>query len=201
MWMLWSYYYVMIYLRKGNSHYYLLESLVGEIYGLRNRREQPGCRKKTSHKSFFPVTRLLELRGTQSVTQRMGFHLPITNDYLDVWDECCCCCPHNPLNLSGQPSMQRIRCVTADLSTNGVTPCRQFPWRNQLWVIISSSGPMRKWHVGKAVQETGYERRGVCVWSVAVQPGPFSAMSQAVGGLHSHTLIFLCAWPKSVIFL
>jgi hypothetical protein len=30
---------------------------------------------------------------------------------------------------------------------------------------------------------------------------PFSAMSQAVGGLHSHTLIFLCAWPKSVIFL
>jgi hypothetical protein len=87
--------------------------------------------------SFFPVTRLLELRGTQWVTQRMGFHLPITNDYLDVWDECCCCCPHNPLHLSGRPSIQRIRCVTRDLSTNGVTPCRQFPWRNQLCVIIS----------------------------------------------------------------
>jgi hypothetical protein len=151
---------------------------------------------------FFPVTRLLELRGTQSVTQRMRFHPPITNDYLDVWDEWYCCCPHNPLHLCGQPSMERIRCVTQDLSTNGVTPCRQFPWRNQLCVIISSSGPMRKWHVGKRSPETGFERRGVCVWSMAVQPGPF--LRHVTGGgwaAQPDTDIFVCVAQECNLLL
>jgi hypothetical protein len=94
----------------------------------------------------------------------MGFHLPITNDYLDVWDECCCCCPHNPLHLSGRPSVQRIQCVTRDLSTNGLTPCHQFPWRSQLCVIISSHRPMRKWHVGKrSPRNRLWEKRSMCV--------------------------------------
>jgi hypothetical protein len=140
-------------------------------------QEQPGCQKKTSHKSgefFFPVTRLQELHGTQSVTRRMGFHLPITNDYLDVWDECCCCCPHNPLHLSGQPSMQRIQCVTRDLSTNGVMQCHQFPWRSQLCVIISSCGPMSKWRVGKRRSRNRlWEKRSMCgAWLSSQAPSP-----------------------------
>ncbi len=30
------------------------------------------------------------------MTQRMGFHPPVTDDSVNDWDEWCCCCHHNP---------------------------------------------------------------------------------------------------------
>ncbi len=27
----------------------------------------------------------------------MGFHPPVLDDYIDVWDECRCCCHDNPI--------------------------------------------------------------------------------------------------------
>jgi hypothetical protein len=63
----------------------------------------------------------------------MGFHLSVTNDYLDVWDEYHCRCSHNPLHPSDQPSTQQIRVVTWDLSANGVMSRHQFLGRNWLW--------------------------------------------------------------------
>lgn len=68
----------------------------------------------------------------------MGFHPAITDDYLDVWDECCCCCPPNPLHLSSWPSSEQKQVVTWDLSANRVMPCCRFLGRNRLcyWVGI-----------------------------------------------------------------
>ncbi len=60
------------------------------------------------------------------------FHPPITDDYLNVWDECCCCCLHNPLHPSSQPNMHWIWVVTRDLSIKGVTSHHWFPQRNWL---------------------------------------------------------------------
>jgi hypothetical protein len=56
--------------------------------------------KQTSHGKWWVLFRVIKLliAVTTTMTRWMGFRLPITNDYSDIWDECHCHCSHNPLH-------------------------------------------------------------------------------------------------------
>jgi hypothetical protein len=70
------------------------------------------------------------------MTQQMGFHSPVTNDYSDVWDECrCWCLSAEPDALVWLTQYSQIQVVIWDLSANGWHHATRF-WRQKLVMNI-----------------------------------------------------------------
>ncbi len=64
------------------------------------------------------------------MTQRMGFHPPVTDDSVHDWDEWHCCCHHHPPVPIWPTKYTEDMGCNLDLSTNGVMPHHQFLRRN-----------------------------------------------------------------------